>query len=572
MSKGMKQFQGDWFAAARARRLPHALVIFGLWPLLTALATALAIGEVPYSQFSSWQRIGLGLLAVTLWIPDFLWVGALAWGVSVALAALAAARGWLPLDASVRRRGAEPLVLFGAAFLGTAMWFPSTLRHPFLTPLFSGPSFLVLALVAAVVAFGATRLLVRSHQGRGLAALLLLGLAVPLPAALGGVSWRRSAPEPPLVLLGLDSLAMTSPLAPLEELARRRGGVWYRRAVSPGLITNAVWNSLLLGRPVHDHGVFFAGQPWPRKGERAPLLEAARAAGYHTVSMIPDQSSCGVGTTAGFDEDRSGPLGWRQVILPPAANASLLLPLVRPLLPRMPGSPAPPNLAGTFSYDLDRDLVAVLTAGDRGRRTLVAAHTAYLHMEAYPRTADLTGNELAILATAPLGHLKDRSFDWLDHDRPDDPIALHKWKHRRLLAAVVAAVQDTGFLDRGGRLALFSDHGDRAGITLDNFGDPSYFHVPLATFGLPARDPEQPISLLDLPALAGLTPDVPPAPPVVEYGMTRPEDWHRLIEHTRLRWSGAFETDPEVFAEALRDLRAFRPWPDPAPETTPAPP
>lgn len=546
---------------ARRRARAHALVSFALWPLCTALGTAIALGDVPYSLLSLPERLGLGVLGVLLWAPDVLVFGALAWMSTFSLASLAARAGWLPSEGSARRLAAEPILFGWAVFVGAVVHFPAALRHPLLTVFDQGPAALVLALVVFGGTLLAGWLFLPGFRARGLAVLLLLGFLVPWPAARGGVSWRRPAEQPPLVLLGLDSLAMTSALTPLDELATRHGGVFYQRAVTPGLITNAVWNSLLLGDPVSRHGVFFAGQPWPRPGERAPLLVAASAAGYDTIAMIPDSSSCPVGAQAGFDEDRGGPLGWRQILLPPASDASLFLSLLRPLLPRLPGSSAPPNLAGTFTYDLDRDLREILTAGRGARPAFVAAHTAYLHMKAFPRRTQLTSDELRVVARSRLSGLLDRSFDWLDHDRPDDPIPLHAWKQRRLLDAVVAAVEQTGFLTRGGRLVLFSDHGERAGITLDNFADPRFFHVPLLTFHLPARDPDAPISLLDLGNLLGLTTERAPALAVVEYAMPPTEAWGQLLRHTRTRWDGGLETDPAQLAPAFADLRTHQPWP-----------
>jgi hypothetical protein len=454
---------------------------------------------------------------------------------------------------------AEPVVLAWAVFVGTAIHFPAALRHPFLTSLDRRPALVVFGIVVLFGVAGAARLFAAGRRSRGLATVLGLGLTIPLPAAHGGLSWRRAAETPPLVLLGLDSVSMTSDVGPLRELADRHGGVFYRRAVTPGLITNAVWHSLLLMEPVRSHGIFFAGQRWPRPGEAAPLLAAASAAGYESISFIPDSSSCFVGGEAGFDENRSGPLGWRQIILPPASEASLLLPLVRPLLPRLPFSPAQPNQAATFTYDLDRDLREMLTAGREGRPTLVAAHTAYLHMKAFPRRNQLNTEQWRALFVTPLFTLLDRSFDWQDVDQEWDPIPLHAWKHRRLLAAVVEGIEKTTFLERGGRLILFSDHGDRFGVTPDNFAEPRYFHVPLVTFHLPGRDPELPISLLDIPTLAGLTPDRPPAPVVVDYAMTPPVLWPVILEQTRPRWDGSVEPPQELLAKAFRRLRSYQP-------------
>ena len=75
---------------------------------------------------------------------------------------------------------------------------------------------------------------------------------------------------------------------------------------------------------------------------------------------------------------------------------------------------------------------------------------------------------------------------------------------------------------------MFSDHGARSGLSAANFGEARYSRVILATFGVPARYPRAPISLLDLGMLLGFR-DVSrsdPADPVVEYtNVAVPGEW-----------------------------------------------
>jgi hypothetical protein len=239
-------------------------------------------------------------------------------------------------------------------------------------------------------------------------------------------------------------------------------------------------------------------------------------------------------------------------------NSSVFLPVFRPIMPRAAWSAAPANHAGTFTYDLDRELREILTGGAAGRRTFVAAHLTYLHMPAYPGTADLSWRELSQVLRAPAGSLRDRTFFWQDTDLPTDPIPLHRWKLARLQQAIGAAVDRTRFVDRGGRLMVFSDHGDRVGLTPDTFKEPRYHNVVLASIGLPVAE-DRPRSLVDIASLLGLAPSYT-SDPVVAFANPPDSLWPRLAATARPQWSGQIDVDPELLGLIFKDLETYRPW------------
>ncbi|NOT27198.1 MAG: hypothetical protein HOP16_13965 [Acidobacteria bacterium] len=386
-------------------------------------------------------------------------------------------------------------------------------------------------------------------------ALGTLGLLAPVTSVM--VTAVRGSDRPSeLVLLGLDSVAQTDDVGSLREFVATRGGAWYQRAVAPGLLTNAVWASVMTMKPVREHGVFQTFQPFPRN--QAKLLQSARAAGFYTVSVFSDQITCAIGSQAGFDEDRSGPIGWRQMMLTAVQNSSVFLPLFRPILSGAPWSAAPVNHAGTYTYDLTREVREILTSGVPGRKTFVAAHLTYLHLAAYPRAFDLSGHELWRMAQARAGSLRDRSFYWQDSDLPTDPVPLHRWKLARLQRVIRETVESTGFLD-GGRLLIFSDHGERTGLTPETIGDPRFHHVLLASFGLPVANVDQPRSLADIGSLLGLSPPQA-SDPVVEFINPPPELWPSLTASARPRWSGQVDVDPVLLGLVFKSLKSHRPW------------
>jgi hypothetical protein len=393
--------------------------------------------------------------------------------------------------------------------------------------------------------------------------VLLIGIAVPQPVVR---QWRHApvgSGRAPLVVLGLDSLSYDDDLGALESLGERHAGTWYTHAVTPGLLTNPVWTSILLARPVREHGVFHIFQAFPAASDT--LVTRARAAGFRTVSVFPDQITCAVGSEADFDEDRSGPVGWRQLATYLVENASLLLPVVRPLLPQAVLGRIPANHAGTFTYDVDRELDGLFGEGDRDGRALVVSHLTYLHHPRFPAYAELTTAERRRIWWAPAAAARDWSFDWQDQHVSPDGLELRTWKTRRLTTAVGAAIERTNFLapDRGGQLLLLADHGDRVGLTPNTFWKPGYHHVPLLTIGLPARpDPDAPVSLLDVSNLIGLAPDESPHDPAVEFTVAPPAKWPQLVRTVQLGWDGSVSLDPALLAQVFHGLRLHRPWPE----------
>jgi hypothetical protein len=275
--------------------------------------------------------------------------------------------------------------------------------------------------------------------------------------------------------------------------------------------------------------------------------------------VFPDQLTSAVGSRAGFDEDRSGPVGWRQLLLPFIANNSFLVPIVKPVFPDVWPMRSPPNLAGTFTYDVRREVRGILRAGSRGARTLVAAHLTYTHLAAYPKSLDLSWSELRDVARAPASLVEDRSFGWQDVDRPTDPIPLQRWKLNFLQAVIRDEVESAGFLDGERELVIFSDHGHRLGLSEETFQDERYHRVLLVTFGRPARCPDTPISLIDIGTLLGLSDRR--AEPVVEFAIAPLDIWPALMKSARFQWAGDVDLDAALLAEVFAGLRRHTPWP-----------
>jgi hypothetical protein len=283
-------------------------MVGGLWPLVSLLMAAVEIQALPYYQVTLTQALLGAAAGVAVLARDFAVVGTLAVLASASLFGALAAAGLLRSD-SPRALLAEPAVAFLAAFFGTALHYPAVLPIPSLHRLRAagdrgdrgarrgGGA------AACGLSWGARRLAVAP-------AVLAAGMLAPMPVAMG---WRSISVDPgpaSLVVLGLDSLSHADDLRPLHDFADARGGTWYGRAVTPGLLTNAVWTSLLTMRPVREHGVFHTFQSFPPP---ATLVTRARAR-FRTVSVLPDQLTCAVGSEAGFDGSQRA-RGWRQ--LPP---------------------------------------------------------------------------------------------------------------------------------------------------------------------------------------------------------------------------------------------------------------
>lgn len=551
-------------SAVRARLVPHAVAWLVAWPALGVLAGAQALVEHPVMDGLPFTiALAGGVAAAREMLVELAAVGLLGLVCSLALFG-AAARASGPASWGVR--AVEPAVLGFAILGGVALEYPAALLHPAVAALRPLPAGVATAAVLGLAGAGAWLLGIRAGRRAALATLLAV-------AAGGGLAWLATLPAAPaatragargVVLLGLDSLSQEdAELTALRDLAARHRGTWYERPVTPGLLTNAVWPAILMHRLPHETGMFFVYQrtDWSRSPYH--LVREARAAGLRTVSRFSDQFTTFVGSDGGFDVDASGPRGWKQVVTAAVKDATVLLPVVLPHLPALPGAGTPPNQSGTFAFDLRAEIRAVLTAGADGP-TFVAAHLDYLHQARYPGLRDLTASERAAVRAAPVGALRDLSLHWQYPAVDGEPLGLQRWKIHHLERVLGEELTATGFLDaaRANRLVLFSDHGDRSGADLRNFGAPRYHRVLFVTFGVPARDAAAPISLLETGPLLGFPdPSRPePAPAVVEYTNVVGDEWPRLLRAGRAHPSGDVDLEPDILRAIGRRLRAIEPW------------
>jgi hypothetical protein len=333
--------------------------------------------------------------------------------------------------------------------------------------------------------------------------------------------------------------------------------------VSPGLITNAVWWSIVTGAPPHSTGVFFIFQnPAP---ERLPpnLVYRAKTLGLHTCAHFSDQLTMQVGALLPFDEDHSGPRGWLQVTTAALKDAGWLLPVILPHLPRLPGAFTPQNQAHTYAFSLRRELSEILTCGGTPRGSLTLAHVDYLHQARYPGFSELTAPERARVWSAPVAALVDRSIDWQYPMTEGEPLRVYAWKLSALQATLRTAIASTGVLEPGlhSRLVFLSDHGPRIGLTTKNFGDERYHGVILATFGIEPRDPDEAISLLDVGTLLGLgSPGALAADPAVEYVEALPSDSREMAQGSRPLLDGRISVPRAVLERMGARLLRFRPF------------
>jgi hypothetical protein len=540
-----------------SRASVHVAFAVIVWPLTTLAGATATIMMLPYFPVSLTMALMWAFVGMVLSVPDMLLVGIIVFGSSVALF------NRLGVETRSRRMGVlelgfEPLLTCVAIVTGASLWYPALLSVPLLSPFGNIPvAGLMLSLVVGVVV-GASYAARPGKRFQLAAALMIGGMLSPVPLRARAELARFMGSAPNAVVLGIDSVSQTDDVRRLEDWVTGRRGAWYKRAVAPGLLTNAVWASVLTMKPVRTHGVFLTFLR-VRSGTPA-FLSAARAKGYGTVSAFSDQLTCTVGSRAGFDDDRSGPVGWRQLLLPIIANNSFMLPVVKPALPHVWPMAMPPNQPGTITYDVRREIREILRAGSKKRRILVTAHLTYAHLPAYPSSADLSWEHLQRIARAPAKIIFDRSFDWMDADLPTDPVPLHRWKIAHLQDVIASEVDAARYVDEGGQLVVFSDHGDRSDLSLETFHKKRYHHVLLATFGLPSRCTENPISLADIGLLLGLT-DAR-TDPSVEFMYTPETLVPNLVKASRVRWSGDVDIDSRLAARLFGELRRHRPWPE----------
>ncbi len=551
--------------------LGQAFSFLVLWPAFSVwnAAPVLAASGVTGGMQLGALRWGSLVAALAMWREGL----AVALILTAASAAAGAASG-LPVPAA--RRGALAAGCLTAALASTALLcgvsleLPAALHHPALRLAWGAPVWAVEAGLAAVLggAVVASGWLGRAPGAalRGaamLAALVAGGWALARHLPDGG---ELRAPSGARIVLGLDSISRLDAVEPLRALASEKGGTWYRRAVTPGLITNSVWWSIVTGEPPDRTGVFFVFQtPSP---DRLPenLVTRARAAGLGTCAFFSDQLTMQLGADVRFDENHSGPRGWLQITTAAVKDASWFLPLLLPHLPAIPGAATPANQGHTYTFSLRRELAEVLSCGGGAGGTLTLAHLDYLHQARYPGLSQLAPGERARVRRAPVAAVVDRSIDWQYPATPGEPLHVYAWKLAHLQAALRRALESTGVLDPAlhARLVILSDHGPRTGLTAANFGTERYYGVILATFGIPPRDPDVPISLLDVGALVGLArPGAAPGEPVVEYVEARPPEWRELTRASAPLLDGRVALPRATLVTMGGHLAAFRPYTEP---------
>jgi hypothetical protein len=516
-------------------------------------------------------RWGMAYTALTMW-REFLAVGLLlALLTTAATAVLRPGRApGRSTTASFVRGVADALFVALALLLGVALELPASLQHPSLgwaerLPVWAATAGLALLTIARPAA--------RAWSARSLGAATRPAVVA---VALVLLSWAsvRARPEPSRavarsevrLVLGIDSVSRVFPVDGLKAFTTAFGGTWYERAVTPGLITNSVWSAIAAGRRPSELGVFFTFQAPDWSVLRPNLVTRARDAGLRTYSFFSDQFTTFVGSDLPFDENHSGPRGWKQVATAAVKDASWWLPTLLHWLPRLPGAVTPANQAGTYAFSLRRELHEIFTAGPERGGAFVAAHVDYLHQARYPGYSDLDGAERSRVVRAPLRAIRDMSLHWLYPKTEGEPLGVYAWKLAHLQSVLVSVAAETDFLSptRRNALVLFSDHGDRSWLAEGGFGNEVLYGVLLATFGVPARDPAAPISLLDIGALVGLAPrDVPPAEPLVEYTNVVGGEWTTLLRTSRPRVDGGIELNPSIMEAVGARMSAFRPYASP---------
>lgn len=554
-----------------------------------------------------WWLLGLAVSFLLVWPAFSVWnagpvlaasgvaggmkPGALRWGslvaalamwreglvVAVLLAGVSAAAG---LAAGLRvpgsRRGAAVAgwltasAASAALLCGASLELPAALHHPALRQAWGAPVWAVEAGLASllVVTAAVSGWLARMpgavlRHAAVLGALVAGGWALARHLPDGGA---LRAPAGARIVLGLDSISHLDAVEPLRALTAEKGGTWYRRAVTPGLITNSVWWSIVTGEPPDRTGVFFVFQtPAP---DRLPenLVSRARAAGLRSCAFFSDQLTMQLGADVRFDENHSGPRGWLQITTAAVKDASWFLPLLLPHLPPIPGAATPANQGHTYTFSLRRELAEVLTCGGGPGGSLTLAHLDYLHQARYPGLSQLTAEERARVRRAPVSGVVDRSLDWQYPATPGEPLQVYSWKLADLQASLREVVESTGVLDPAlhDQLVILSDHGPRTGLTAANFGTERYFGVIFATFGIPPRDPDAPISLLDAGALLGLgAPGASPREPVVEYVEAEPSEWRELTGASAPLLDGRVSLPRPALVRMGERLAAFRPYTEP---------
>jgi hypothetical protein len=539
----------------------YAVCTFIIWPLFSVLVASTEIRKIPYFSISFTQSIVGSTAGMIILVPDFLLVGMMIMILSLLFySTLAAENSLQPLSYSLCLVF-EMLLLLSSMYFGISLFYPAALNHPMMVFAYSLKVWLTTILLGFVIFLGSYCLASKGNKLKVILSTFLIGLIMPFLTVLGQHNDRNSSYKSPIVLLGLDSLSHYDKVDSFRDWTEKNGGDWYLRAVPPGLLTNSVWTSLITLEPVNKHRVFHVFQSFRTSPVQGVLVNQAKRLGFHTVSVFPDQLTCWIGSESGFDENLGGPIGWRQIATSYVENASIFLPLGRLLFPKIPFSSVPSNHAGTYTYSIDKELDKIFLMNSRKEQTFVAAHLTYLHIPCFPKYAELSWDEILRVLNAPVKSIKDRTLDWQDVDLQEDPIKIREWKIKRLLQALSSSIYRTKFLspERNGRLVVFSDHGNRIGLTVDNFWEDRYHHVLLATFGLPVKNTENPISLIDVGSLLGFIAHIP-FEPIVEFTLSEPSEWPKLVNTASIHWDGTVTLDEKLVGVSFRRLRSFRPW------------
>jgi len=546
-------------------RLAHlAWFWFVVYPLLTIVLGAYYTIDAPVTQVIPFS-IALGgvFVGVLYLIPEFLVTAGILFLVSWLIF-----RIFPPAEQQLNRRYMfEPAIAFLGVCLGISLEYPAILSNPFFAPLQALP------LLAGWLVMGSFLLLLAALRN-GLHHRNLATVMVPVAAFITfgwGITQLPVYGQPKdinrgsTVLLGIDSMSLQTDVAHLQKFGKETGGAFYEKAVTPGLLTNSVWPAIIEHRPVHATGTTLILQTpdWNRSPYN--LVTEAKNRGYQTWSYITTQNTTYVGSMAGFDHDRSGPMGWLTNATVGAKNGSIFVSFFVSRLPHIPFSRIRRNQEGTYAFDLRAVVHNILTEHEGSRPVFTVAHIGYLHDEAYPRMDDLSKADRGKLLSTRIESIRDGGTDWQILAVEGDPIDLRNWKYQNVQRVVTSELQRTHFLDpqNNNRLVILSDHGIRGGLRNDNFADPKYYQVVLITFGVPARDVRQPISLLDISSLVGLQdPTMPgPAAPVVEY-----INWFTSDEYTKEIGSAKWGTDGRVTMSSSVDkkylglLRSYDPY------------
>lgn len=557
----------------RQRFLPHLVVIAILWPLFSiAVATVMLRQNLVTSGVPTPMLLAGAAGGALKMLPEIAVGIAILLGVSLLISAVlgaAAKRGPVPVKSPAPLVLAiEPLSLFLAAVLGAASEYPALLRHPVLLLLRPFPVGIAVVILGIGSVFFAGAL-GRNRGGRrglvfGVLAAALVATLTRMAAIPIGRAPTQTSGSHARVILGIDSISQADDVSSLRREVGRSGGIWYDKAVPPGLLTNSVWPAILLARPPSETGILliFQNTDWSKFPDS--LARRAQKKGCATFAYFESRFTAHVDREAGFDVDRSGPRGWLQPATAAVKNASVLLPILQARLPPIPGAITPTNQTGAFNYDLRRKIREVLTVRSDRSCTFVASHFDYLHQTAFPAMSEMSAEERGLVRSTRAGEIVDPSLEWQFPLMHVDPLQLYLWKKARIQRIIAEELRTTRFLDprKQNQLVIFSDHGSRRAITEKNFGRLRYHHVLLATFGAEARDPSDPISLLDISELLGLgDPSRPgPAAPVVQYTNATGDEWNRLIKSARLRASGEVSFDPAILRAIGKRLQGYEPY------------